>query len=819
MNQKWEKKGKIITTLCIALLLTLALAFTIPGALVDAEANPSSTQNNDLRLYVVVSNLNFATIDLSVIDLVLFDGVRPFLVIDTTERNRINASPSDLVLAWDPAKGLPNDPASYLQYYTRLNDLIRNFANIFNTTTMPDIRIVLCNGSECKTFYVSENLEVQPPAPDPSTPDPDPNPPPTTPSIPIAIDITNITIVGTNQVKIEWNYSGPNEIKGFRITNSRNNSTGVPLHSNILPRTAPRHHTLTLPDGTYDLAVEVIDNNDQPIGATPVKTFLVDPLAPPTNLRGYATDYNEILWEWTNNSFSHNGFNLYDEAGHLLARIEPDRTFYRETGLEEGRLYQRYLRAYRNRDGLNPYREGARSITASARTDSRVGSGSSTERVRIADAIDDALDEYFESRDVLIILRSDIDRRSNFVINTSMNRIIAFPHNALSDYGTGHVRIYTDEVELRIPARWLRRGTSSGGVAVAIREAQGVAGAPVGRVRVSPVLEFDIVRYVLSSRSGSTINSFSSSEPVLMTFSFRSSQLSNPTSLKIFRQNGNTWEEVPSTVDLASGTITAEVTRFSRFALFEVPSGMWNNYGGMGQPHGSTPISPYPIYPQYNSPLQPTYFPAGYPPNYFAPSSSPVGYAPHFGYQNPYEAAAPFLDIIGHWARPQIEEMARRGIIRGTAYRTFEPDRIITRAEFITLLVNATGSVYSLPGTAPFSDVRSDDWYAGSVRIALQRGIITERSGSFHPNSPILRQDMAAWTGRTLQGRTTYSTGMSPESLRDWNQVSLHIRSDVARVLQAGIMQGRPGNVFDPHGNTTRAEAATIIFNFLERTR
>jgi len=45
----------------------------------------------------------------------------------------------------------------------------------------------------------------------------------------------------------------------------------------------------------------------------------------------------------------------------------------------------------------------------------------------------------------------------------------------------------------------------------------------------------------------------------------------------------------------------------------------------------------------------------------------------------------------------------------------------------------------------------------------------------------------------------------------DSGNISEYARDSVAAVVSQGLMVGKPGNMFDPKGLTTRAEAVTVI--------
>ncbi|NLB89111.1 MAG: hypothetical protein GX790_07805 [Syntrophomonadaceae bacterium] len=71
-----------------------------------------------------------------------------------------------------------------------------------------------------------------------------------------------------------------------------------------------------------------------------------------------------------------------------------------------------------------------------------------------------------------------------------------------------------------------------------------------------------------------------------------------------------------------------------------------------------------------------------------------------------------FDDIVGHWAREYIEYLYNKGIVNGTSTTTFSPERNITRAEYVKMLVGIVNNDPVLVEEKYFNDVPLDQWYA-----------------------------------------------------------------------------------------------------------
>lgn len=169
-----------------------------------------------------------------------------------------------------------------------------------------------------------------------------------------------------------------------------------------------------------------------------------------------------------------------------------------------------------------------------------------------------------------------------------------------------------------------------------------------------------------------------------------------------------------------------------------------------------------------------------------------------------------FTDLDSHWAQDTVEKLAGLGVIGGYPDGSFRPDANITRAEFTTILVKAlnlqaTGSVSS------FSDTVGH-WAQSSIATAAALGIVGGYSdNSFKPDQPITREEMAVIATKSLKlAEVSGETGFVDNSL-----ISSWAKGSVRSAVNAGIMNGYPDNSFNPQGNTTRAEAATVIWNIM----
>jgi hypothetical protein len=57
---------------------------------------------------------------------------------------------------------------------------------------------------------------------------------------------------------------------------------------------------------------------------------------------------------------------------------------------------------------------------------------------------------------------------------------------------------------------------------------------------------------------------------------------------------------------------------------------------------------------------------------------------------------------------------------------------------------------------------------------------------------------------------------ISAKDFNDSNTISAYAKEAVNTLVMQGIISGKPGDLFDPQGNATRAEFAAMLHRFLE---
>lgn len=184
-----------------------------------------------------------------------------------------------------------------------------------------------------------------------------------------------------------------------------------------------------------------------------------------------------------------------------------------------------------------------------------------------------------------------------------------------------------------------------------------------------------------------------------------------------------------------------------------------------------------------------------------------------------YKAPSPsFTDTAKHWAKDNIDFVASRDLISGTSATTFAPNTAITRADFLMALGRLSGADVSIYKTSSFTDVKSTDIAMPYIEWAIKSKVVSGYgNGKFGPNDSITREQMAEMMVNYAKA-TGYKLPVSKQAITfaDNARISAYAKDAVKAIQQTGVINGKDNNRFDPQGNATRAEAATILRRFVE---
>ena len=122
------------------------------------------------------------------------------------------------------------------------------------------------------------------------------------------------------------------------------------------------------------------------------------------------------------------------------------------------------------------------------------------------------------------------------------------------------------------------------------------------------------------------------------------------------------------------------------------------------------------------------------------------------GSPTPKTKLMPFPDVpVGSYYWNAVLWAIEQGITEGTSYLTFSPNDSCTRAQIVTFLWRAKGNP-AVSGSAPFTDVAPDAYYAAAVTWAEKNGITGGiGNGLFGSNNTCTRAQIVTFLYRAMK--------------------------------------------------------------------
>ena len=174
-----------------------------------------------------------------------------------------------------------------------------------------------------------------------------------------------------------------------------------------------------------------------------------------------------------------------------------------------------------------------------------------------------------------------------------------------------------------------------------------------------------------------------------------------------------------------------------------------------------------------------------------------------------------FPDVAGHWAVSSIGVVGSRALYAGNEKGEFTPNGTMTRAMFAQVLANLERADLSAYGTSRFADVAVSAWYAPAVEWAAEMGIVAGSGGRFMPGDEITREQMAVMLANYARHKQYALPAGEAAAFGDEASIAPWARDAVKTIQAAGIIGGKPGNLYDPQGMATRAEVAAVFARFI----
>ena len=175
----------------------------------------------------------------------------------------------------------------------------------------------------------------------------------------------------------------------------------------------------------------------------------------------------------------------------------------------------------------------------------------------------------------------------------------------------------------------------------------------------------------------------------------------------------------------------------------------------------------------------------------------------------------PFTDTVeGAWYQGAVEYVYRNGIMTGTSGTTFEPNAPLSRAMVAQILYNLEGQP-TVTGESTFTDSNTH-WAAKAIAWAQKTGVVSGYgNNTFRPNQAVTREELAQMLYNYAEYKQ-YDLTASGDLIAfpDGNNVQGWAKTAMSWANGNQLINGFEDDTLRPGGDSTRAQAASILMNF-----
>lgn len=169
---------------------------------------------------------------------------------------------------------------------------------------------------------------------------------------------------------------------------------------------------------------------------------------------------------------------------------------------------------------------------------------------------------------------------------------------------------------------------------------------------------------------------------------------------------------------------------------------------------------------------------------------------------------------LNAWYHEAVDYVVEYGIMAGVSTTAFQPNGSLTRGQVVQILHNLEGKPEET-AEAPFTDT-AGHWALEAIAWAAQNNVVAGYDdGTFGPEKLVTREEFAQmmynyakFKGYDLTAGGDLTQFPDAGAISDWAETALSWANG------KGLINGHDNGTIDPQGNTTRAQAASIMKNF-----
>lgn len=170
--------------------------------------------------------------------------------------------------------------------------------------------------------------------------------------------------------------------------------------------------------------------------------------------------------------------------------------------------------------------------------------------------------------------------------------------------------------------------------------------------------------------------------------------------------------------------------------------------------------------------------------------------------------------LVKAWYHDAVDYVVEYGIMTGTSATTFEPNTTLSRAMVAQILYNLEGQP-TVTGESTFTDSNTH-WAAKAIAWAQKTGVVSGYgNNTFRPNQAVSREELAqmlynyaAHMGYDLTAAGNLTAFPDGSKVSDWAQTAMSWANGNQ------LINGFEDDTLRPGGDSTRAQAASILMNF-----
>ena len=176
-----------------------------------------------------------------------------------------------------------------------------------------------------------------------------------------------------------------------------------------------------------------------------------------------------------------------------------------------------------------------------------------------------------------------------------------------------------------------------------------------------------------------------------------------------------------------------------------------------------------------------------------------------------------FTDVTEKdWFYNSVKRAYTLGLMEGVSDTEFAPNANMSRAMAVTVIYRDSDKQFS-GASSGFDDVAEGKWYSKAVAWARENGIVNGRTADlFVSDGNVTRAEFAVMLDRFDEKNEKQISEKREGDPSDADRIPAFAVASVGKMYRAGIINGRPGGVFDAGDCITRAEAAAMLNRYAD---